>query len=50
MDDNWRSVFLDDLTIDPEKEAGEEDSDDEIEDDSAEQVIAIIQRSYCGPS
>ena len=35
-DDNWQSVFLDELTNDPEKEEGEEDSDDETEDDSAE--------------
>ena len=38
-DDNWQSVFLDELTNDPEKEEGEEDSDDEIEDDSAEQEV-----------
>ena len=31
-DDNWQSVFLDELKNDPEKQNGGEDSDDEIED------------------
>ena len=38
-DDNWQSVFLDELTNDPENAEGEENSDHEIEDDSAEQEV-----------
>ena len=42
-DDNWQSVFLDELTNDP---GGEEDSDDEIEDDSAEQEVLPCTKSF----
>ena len=41
--DNWQSVFLDELTNDPEKEEGEEDSDDE---NSAEQEVLPCTKSY----
>ena len=44
--DNWQSVFLDELTNDPEKEEGEEDSDHEIEDDSTEQEVLPRTKSY----
>lgn len=44
--DNWQSVFLAEVTIDREKEAGEEDSDDEIEGDSADQEVLSHIKSY----
>ena len=44
-DDNWQSVFLDELTNDPEKEEGKQDSDDEIEDDSAKQEVLPCTKS-----
>ncbi len=41
-DDNWQSVFLDELTNDPGQEEHEENSDCEVEDDSASQELLDI--------
>ncbi len=52
--DNWQSAFLDELINDPGQDEDEEDSDCEMEDDSAGQDVIytkdkIIQGSYYGP-
>ena len=41
-DDNWQSVFLDELTNDPGQKEDEEDSDCEIDDDSANQMSEVL--------
>ena len=43
---NWQSVFLDEHTNAPENEESEEDSDDDIEVDSAEQEVLPRIKSY----
>ena len=44
--DNWQSAFLDELINDPGQDEDEEDSDCEMEDDSAGQDVVSRIKSY----